>query len=303
MGKSKGQKFGGDWTNVKLEVIAKYLRAYTTALKNSPTPETPFHKIYIDAFAGTGYRDARRDDASKDQQNLIFPDIAEPGPQALLEGSARMALQIKPLFDEYIFIEQKAASCVHLEELKIEFPHLADAISVQQGDANIEIQSLCVARSWKMDRAVLFLDPFGMQVDWRTIESIAETKAIDLWLLFPLGIGVNRLLTRSGDIPDPWRKRLSAFLGTDDWYDEFYKVEAGSDTLFPQERIIKASMDVIGRYFNNRLKTIFEGVAETPGVLRNSANNPLYLLCFAVGNKNGRPIALNIAEHLLKAVR
>jgi hypothetical protein len=43
---------------------------------------------------------------------------------------------------------------------------------------------------------------YGMQVDWTTVEAIARTKAIDLWVLFPLGIGVNRLLTKSGDIPD-----------------------------------------------------------------------------------------------------
>jgi hypothetical protein len=35
---------------------------------------------------------------------------------------------------------------------------------------------------------VLFLDPYGMQVDWTTIEAIARTKAIDLRVLFPLGI-------------------------------------------------------------------------------------------------------------------
>ena len=49
---------------------------------------------------------------------------------------------------------------------------------------------------------------------------------------------------------------------------------------------------------------MFAGVADEPGVLRNSANNPLYLLCFAVGNERGkRPIALRIANHLLKEVR
>jgi hypothetical protein len=59
----------------------------------------------------------------------------------------------------------------------------------------------------------------------------------------------------------------------------------------------------IGRYFNNRLKGIFSGVADNPGVLRNSANNPLYLLCFAVSNERAKPIALRIAEHLLKGLR
>lgn len=157
---------------------------------------------------------------------------------------------------------------------------------------------------WKSRRAVLFLDPYGMQVEWKTIEAIASTKAIDLWLLFPLGIGVNRLLTKSGDIPDSWRQRLDLLLGTPDWYDEFYKVETSVD-LFGNalEKPIKEKMETIGRYFNNRLKEVFAGVVEEPGVLRNSANNPLYLLCFAVGNERGKNIALRIAEHLLKEVR
>ena len=43
------QRFGGDWTEQKLEVVQKYLGAYTTALKNQP-----FKKLYIDAFAGSG---------------------------------------------------------------------------------------------------------------------------------------------------------------------------------------------------------------------------------------------------------
>jgi three-Cys-motif partner protein len=112
------------------------------------------------------------------------------------------------------------------------------------------------------------------------------------------------LLTRSGDIPESWRRRLDILLGTEEWYDEFYKVET-SPTLFgdPQDRVIKAPMEAIGRYFNDRLKTIFAGVAELPGVLRNSANNPLYLLCFAAGNERGKKPALRIANHLLEELR
>ena len=66
---------------------------------------------------------------------------------------------------------------------------------------------------------------------------------------------------------------------------------------------MKATTDVIGRYFNDRLKSVFAGVADEPGVLRNSANNPLYLLCFAAATSKGAPIALKIANHLLKEVR
>lgn len=64
-------------------------------------------------------------------------------------------------------------------------------------------------------------------------------------------------------------------------------------------QVAKASVEVIGRYFVERLRGIFPAVAE-PRVLRNASNNPMYLLCFAAGNEKGAKIALRIAEHLLK---
>mgnify|MGYP001306870851 CR=1 FL=1 len=59
----------------------------------------------------------------------------------------------------------------------------------------------------------------------------------------------------------------------------------------------------MARRYNKRLKEVFAGVVEEPGVLKNSANNPLYLLCFAVGNERGKDVALRIAEHLLEELR
>jgi hypothetical protein len=53
-------RLGGDWTDAKLDVLARYLKSYTTALEGKPTPEQPFRKAYIDAFAGTGTREADR---------------------------------------------------------------------------------------------------------------------------------------------------------------------------------------------------------------------------------------------------
>ncbi len=297
--RGKAPRFGGNWTTAKLDVLAKYLASYTTALKDKPSRDHPFRKAYIDAFAGTGYREARREgEPGASSQALLLPDLAEKEPQALLDGSARLALKTAPSFDRYVFIERNADRCRQLESLKLEFPHLASAIQIRQGDANAEIRDLC-EKDWTSHRAVLFLDPYGMQVEWTTVEAIAATKAIDLWLLFPLGIGVNRLLTRSGDIPDSWRRRLDMLLGTRDWYEDFYRVESTPTLFGDADRVIKATMETIGRYFNERLKSLFAAVAEEPRVLRNSANCPLYLLCFAAGNEKGAPIALRIANHLL----
>ena len=43
------QKFGGEWTEEKLNIFTCYLEAYLVALQHQK-----FKKIYIDAFAGTG---------------------------------------------------------------------------------------------------------------------------------------------------------------------------------------------------------------------------------------------------------
>ena len=280
-------RFGGAWTDEKLKVLEGYLSAYTTALKNSS-----LSKGYIDAFAGTGYRDAQ------DRLDLL-PDLIEEEPQTLLDGSARIALRTQPPFDGFVFIEQHGGRRAQLELLKDEFSEHRDSIQVRGGDANEQIQEICGV-NWERRRAVLFLDPYGMQVEWKTIEAVAGTKAIDMWLLFPLGIGVNRLLARSGAIPSSWRERLTKLLGRDDWYDEFYRVET-TTTLFgdDESRVVRASIDTIGRYFNERLRSVFFAVANEPKVLRNSRGSPLYLLCFAAGNENGSRIALKIANHLL----
>ena len=289
-------RFGGDWTTRKLEIVAGYLQAYTTALKKQP-----FEKVYIDAFAGSGYRVGRqRTLTDKQPAEMLFPELAAQEPQQLLAGSAKRALAVEPPFGRYIFIERNQTRRGELEALKSEFPSLGDRIQIEGGDANRKLRDLC-GGEWASRRAVLFLDPYGMQVEWAIIEAVARTKAIDLWLLFPLGMGVNRLLPRSAEIPDSWRQRLDLVLGTTDWYDKFYTVDAVPNLFDEQdEQVRKVSMDRIGQYFLERLGGVFSGVLERPAVLRNSTNNPLYLLCFAAGNPKGTSIALKIARHLLK---
>jgi len=300
--------FGGPWTDQKLAILRDYLSAYTTALS-----KTRFKKGYIDAFAGTGQRESSSSAKLKKAKLLQrgyrsgqteLPDVIDPADvdddpaQSFLDGSARVALQCSPAFDGYVFIEKNPARCRKLELLKTEFPAMAGKISIRQGDANTQIQEMC-NKNWKRNRAVLFLDPYGTQVRWKTIEAIANTKAIDLWVLFPLG-PVNRMLTQSGEIPQEWRDCLNELLGTKDWYDHFYQVDE-SQTLFGKhDRLVKAGYEAVTKYFLDRLRTCFAGVAPNPAVLYNSKNSPLYLFCFAAGNRTGAPIALDIATHILK---
>ena len=169
-------------------------------------------------------------------------------------------------------------------------------------DANSAIQNAC-SRSWKKSsiRGVMFLDPFGMNVSWETIEAIAKTEAIDMWYLFPLGVGVNRLLKKDGNISPAWKKKLDDIFGSPEWENLFYKKEVVMN-LFGEEEVTTKTSDFkqIADFFVKRMETIFAGVIKKPLPLCNSKNNPLYLLCFACGNKRGAGIALNIAGNILK---
>lgn len=286
------QSFGGDWTEEKLKRVKKYLAAYTTIMSNKP-----FRTAYIDAFAGTGYRQLKYEQKPSE---LMFPELVEKETQKFLLGSARIALETEPRFDKYIFIEQAEASYHQLQKLKTAFPQLAGDISTVNDDCNAYLSNLCLKKNWRNSRAVLFLDPYGMQVEWTTIEAIAHTKAIDLWLLFPLGVAVNRFLRRDGQIDDVLRKKLDVLFGTTSWFDAFYRTNTDR-TLFGEESKLRKVVNLaeIGDFFVTRLKSIFPGVADVPLPLYNSRNNPLYLLCFAAGNSRAATLAVKIAQDIL----
>ena len=278
------RKFGGLWTREKLDILENYLKAYLKALKKQR-----FERWYIDAFAGDGSIQLA-ESGEKD----LFEEVSD-----LIHGSARRALSLDPGFERYLFIENDPSAAANLAKLREEYPD--KRIRVMEGDANVRLREICQSGNWTGRRAVLFLDPAGMQVGWETMEAVAATRAIDVWIWFPLGVGVNRLLVRSGEINPAWEERLDRVFGTKDWRTAFYK-RTHDLTLFGDEehRVKTATPKIIADYYNERLKAIFPAVASNPRMMRNARNNPLYLLCFAAANPKGARIALRIAQHLLK---
>jgi len=225
-------KFGGNWTEEKLKRLKKYLLEYTKIFAKSSKARY-FHTIYVDAFAGTGYRDISK---SGNIHDIMFPELAEEDTQEFLKGSASIALEIEPPFNEYLFIESDPEKSEELQKLKSKFPHLADRIKIETKDANKYLRQWCDETNWNRFRAVVFLDPYGMQVEWSLIEAIAHTKAIDLWLLFPLGVAINRMLTRNEPPPPAWEQALTRILGTHEWKKTFYPSRK-IQTLFGEEEM------------------------------------------------------------------
>jgi three-Cys-motif partner protein len=247
----------------------------------------------VDGFAGTGSRTVR---ALERQARLPFQAHEV---RTFFDGSARLALQSEAEFHAYIFIEKSGRKASALESLKREFPNKAGRIRIEKRDAN-EFLLEFFAKSWEEHRAVLFLDPFGMQVHWQTLEAAARTKAVDLWYLFPLGVAVVRLMKRDGSISEKWRSKLDSIFGTKDWFAHFYRRQSDLGLFGEQQTVTReGSFDEIKDYFLARLRSLFPGVAKNPLLLTNSRGRPLYLLCFACANPNAVEPALQIAEHVL----
>lgn len=288
----KAQRFGSAHTEKKLQLVADYLQGYMRALKNQP-----FRKLYVDAFAGTGaWTGGRADDQM--QLGLIDPD-------AIAEGSALRALRIDPPFDRYVFIEVSRRKTSALQNRLQEFPTLCNRIDVITQDANDALRELCQKTNWRNSRAVVFLDPFGFQVDWSTVESLARTNAVDLWYLVPTGIGINRQITTDGRVLHVGGERIDAMLGTTEWRNRLTKIEASPIDLFGQSiaRGSKAGgIHEIAAFVIERLQSIFKGGAVSYGLPLGTQGRAMYTLVFACANPapKAHKLALKLASAVLK---
>lgn len=285
---------GGKWTKRKLQALQNYMNAYMTLMKDKPSPAYPFRKIYFDAFCGSGGR--LMDEA---------PILEGQQIDAVLETSPRSALAVKPPFDSYLFCDYNKSALKMLREvLKKEGFDLTNC-SFVSGDANEEIVRFCRGTDWRSTRAVMFLDPYGLQVKWSTLEAIAATKGIDLWYLFPAGLGPLRMTPRSGDVPKEWARKLTTIWGDDSWEAVAYERKVEDADLFGMslERIDKVgNAEDFERAFIGRLKSIFGGVASTGLRLYNSRGSHMFSLLFACANDRPQAYkpALKIANHIIR---
>lgn len=293
-GRNGRHLFGSAETERKLHCLREYLKAYSTALKKQN-----FIRIYIDAFAGTGSRTETR------AVLPFFGDQEETIEEVTTPGSARIAIETDPPFHSVVLIENDPKKVAALKDVIAEYPNRR--VQVREGDANEIVQRLC-KRDWHREkmRGVIFLDPYGMEVEWQTVEAIANTRALDCWYFFPLS-GLYRNAPR-----DPIRldqskiEALNKVFGTDQWRKEWYEEpEEQYDllgNLIGSERRI-ADADRIERWVHARLRSIFKGSVLQPLRLKHANGAPMASLFFAVSNDKPAAVkvASDIASYILKA--
>lgn len=271
--------FGGDWTKIKIEILVEYAKAYLSIMK----PRTFFKLMYFDGFAGSGF-------IIKDKK--VDVDITV--------GAARRIIEISEprSFDSYYFVEKDPKNFALLEEnTKEAFPE--KIIHTVCDDCNkkiIDLANFLRDPKNKNVRTLAYVDPCGMQVEWRSIESLRGLP-LDMWILVPTGLGVNRLLKKNGHISDAWLEKLEIFLGLsrEEIEKRFYKKTA---TLFEDITLIEKEKDAIdnsAQLYKSRLQEVFAFVSK-PYELKNSSNSVMYHLFLTSNNKTAERIGSDIVE-------
>ncbi|MBY5784827.1 three-Cys-motif partner protein TcmP [Rhizobium leguminosarum] len=292
--------YGGPWSEVKLDAVEYYLQCFTNALTKAR-----MEIWYIDAFAGSGDRDAERE-VGGIFENRPLETITET-----LDGSARRALKIDPPYKHFIFIEMDEERSTELSKIKGEYRERN--IQIRRGDANAEIKDIICHSPWTLQgesrhRGVVFLDPYSLQVDWETLRAIAKTKSLDVWYLFPIR-DVTRQLSHKRSGIGPKEAKLDRVLGPGwrDLYSLPLPAPVAQTDIFGALQSAEEKEELrrvekwqqIEAWFKQRLEGEFAYVSDPLPILVKQ-NRQAFSLFLAVGNpkKAAIDLAKQFATHV-----
>jgi len=293
--------WGGNWTEQKLDCFESYVRAYLTIM-NVYRDKYNWKLIYFDGFAGCG---SRTEDDSQKEVDSIFElygeEVVEKQELSVYQGAAERVVRLEEQmrgFDFYYFIDLFEENCTKLELKLAEYPTKGYK-QFRPGDANEQTRQLAAALNRDTHfKSLALLDPFGMQLDWSVIEAISG-KSVDLWILVPSGMVINRLLKRNGELMHP--EKLVKFFGlSEKQIKDWFYVHKEEPTLFGEmeDKIVKRSrpIELIAELFVERLGELFPYVTPKPLVMRNKNNVPIFHFICASFNQTAVKIAQQIID-------
>jgi three-Cys-motif partner protein len=260
----------GYWSEVKLEIIREYAKAYSQILTSNR-----LHHVYIDAFAGAGMH------LSKTKGEFV-------------PGSPLNALAIKPPFKEFHLIDLDSTKTQQLRQLT----ESQKGVSIYEGDCN-EILLTKVfpqVQYTQYRRGLCLLDPYGLHLDWRVIKTAGQMQSLEIFLNFPVAdMNRNVLWRDSAGVDQQQAGRMTEFWGDESWKQAAYDK---TGNLFGWEE--KQSNESVASAFRERLKKVagFSHVPE-PIPMRNSKGAIVYYLFFA----SPKPVAAKIVKSIFDKYR
>ena len=260
----------GYWSEVKLEIVKKYAKAYSTIIANQQWIKA---HVYVDGFAGAGRH------VSKTTGEAVA-------------GSPLNAMNIEPPFSELHFIDLEGSRASELRRLAAGDRR----VSVHEGDRNkILLNKVFPHCRWDdFRRALCLLDPYGLAVDWEVLRTAGEMKSIEIFCNFMImDANMNVFMRDPGKAMAAQAHRMDTVWGDNSWRSAAYTT---TEDLFGEiER--KTTNEDIAEAFRLRLEKI-AGFAYVPPPMpmRNSKGAVVYYLYFASQNKTGARIVKDIFD-------
>lgn len=280
MSRSEGRVWGF-WTQAKLQMLAEYLGGFAQASKGQA------ERVYLDAFAGEGHGLDRMTGEKFD-------------------GSARIALDAGAGagFTRFRYFEmgQKAAELE--QRLRGDYPD--KDIKVYAGDCNEKIpEALADLASYKWAPTFAFLDPDGMELQWRTLKTLADHKRgyrkanskkpeykVEMWMLFPTFGIIRTLALDDAKVTKEDFARATRLFGSEEWKPIYEQRKAG-------ELSAAEAREEYVNLMRWRLEKALRYHAAHAFELKNS-RGPLYHMIFATDNEAGTRIMSAIYDKAAK---
>lgn len=258
----------GNWSEVKLDIISEYSKAYSTII--SSQTNVRLKHVYIDAFAGAGKHISRKTGG-------------------FIPGSPVNALNVKPPFAEYYFIDLDTTKVKAL----MDEAGKRSNVHVFEGDCNVVLNNILPnVRYEDYRRALCILDPYGLHLNWDIIYQIGQMKSVEIFLNFPVAdINRNVLWKYTDQVPESQIKRMNAFWGDESWRDVAYKKQP---TLFGDEDVKTSNEDVAEGFRKRLINVAGFKFSPKPIAMKNSQKAIVYYLFFASHNATGEKIAKSI---------
>lgn len=248
----------GQWAEKKLDYLKRYIEIFETSMRKKW-----LRRNFVDLFSGPG---KCRTDGGK-----------------IFLGSPLISLTTTYPFTDYFFADIDKASIGALLERCRSLPFF-DRIRFHQEDSNTavtrvitEIQTLDkLHKSPSLNLA--FLDPEGLELEWRTVAALASVQKMDLIIHYPV-MGLKRNLANASKEEEHY---LDRFFGDREWRRVYKQV---SDVAIVEHELLihyKKKLEALG-YVEVKED---EETGNAPPI-KNTKGGLLYRLLFASKNPLG----------------
>lgn len=258
----------GYWSEIKLEILKDYAPAYTTIMSKQPSIKGYY---YIDGFAGYGVHKSKTRDG-------------------YIQGSPAIAIGVEPPFTGYYLVDLSSRKADHLRKIAADFSN----VKVYEGDCNrILLENVFPSIQYSQyKRALCLLDPYGLHLNWEVIHAAGQSKAIEIFLNFPvMDMNMNVLWSNPDRVNPAQADRMTSFWGDESWKNAAYRKQPGLFETLEE----KTSNQEVAFAFRERLKEVAGfGFVPEPMPMRNTRGAVVYYLFFATPNKTGNKIVEDI---------